>query len=180
MFETADIKSDEHLIDLVNSVRTKIKNNIIEVTYPEVLKQRSGKKIWEDLYKEIDSLNEKLLKSIESRGGIYIIFSAKPNEEWELKYIGQVKSTGTRQRIRSHLIWRNKDTKSGKSTGSKFDEVMSKVTKGHDIAFSFVEINPESLRHYVEEILINKCQPSWNYNGTNLTGQNSRKNRRYL
>ncbi|VAW71840.1 hypothetical protein MNBD_GAMMA12-1780 [hydrothermal vent metagenome] len=132
------------------------------------------------MYKDIDELNEQFLKDIDGRGGVYAIFSAKPKQEWELKYIGQVKSSGVRQRIRSHLVWRNKNTESGNSTGSKFDEVMAEITNGHDIAFAFVEVKPQSLRHYVEEILITKCQPLWNYNGTTLNGQRSSRSRRCL
>lgn len=180
MFETSKLESNEHLDELVRCTREKMKQQIVEVKYPNVLRQKIGREIWDTVYQDIDKLNEKLLKCVDGRGGVYSIFTAKPEKEWELKYIGQVKSNGARQRVRSHLIWRNKKTVSGKSTGSKFDEIMSEVTKGREIAFSFVEIEPESLRHYVEEVLINKCQPLWNYNGTTLNGQKSKGHRSCL
>jgi len=50
-----------------------------------------------------------------------------------------------RQRIRSHIVWRNKNTKSGKITGSKFDEVQKITLSGKKLGFSFVEIHPAPL-----------------------------------
>jgi hypothetical protein len=80
-----------------------------------------------------------------------------------------------KQRIRSHLVWRNKKTKSGKFTGSKFDEVQHHISHGFDIALSFIEIEPESLRHYVEEMVLARSNPEWNFHGTTLQGQNLSK-----
>jgi len=99
---------------------------------------------------------------------VYAIYVGEPDEgkeKSELKYIGQTKSTGARGRIRSHLVWRNKDTKSGKYTGSKFDEVVDKVTSGKCIYLSFCEISPSSLRHYVEEQLFIGVKNGWNKHG---------------
>ena len=89
----------------------------------------------------------------------------EPNKIIELKYVGQTNAKGAKQRIRSHLVWRNKETKSGKYTGSKFDDVVNNVILGKSIYLSFCEISPESLRHYIEEKLFSSVENGWNIHG---------------
>ena len=43
--------------------------------------------------------------------------------------------------------------------------VKSAVTDGHKIAVSWIQIFPESLRHFVEDELINQLKPNWNSHG---------------
>lgn len=160
---------------LLQACKECLRENIHVMKYPSVLRGRQAINLWELQTGQIDSLNSEVLVSLTGRGGVYAIYVAKPNEDWDLKYVGQAKGTVLKQRIRSHLVWRNKATKSGKFTGSKFDEVQSHISLGYDVAFSFIEIAPESLRHYVEEMILARSHPEWNFHGTTLEGQNRSK-----
>jgi len=162
IFNRVKIKSEASLIKLTNDVKSKLTETIIKVQYPTCLRCEKGIHEWESKYKEIDTLNKEMLDSVSNRAGIYAIYSLKGNNNWTIQYIGQTQSKTSKQRIRSHIIWRNKKTKSGKITGSKFDEVQENILFGQNIGFSFVEIYPEALRHYVEETLIIDLQPPWN------------------
>jgi hypothetical protein len=137
-------------------------NSIQNVHYPKLLRMDGAISYWREHYKEIDSGNKELLDNITNKAGIYALFSLKEKGQWELVYIGQTQSKTSKQRIRSHIVWRNKKTKSGKFTGSQFDGVQEIVMSGKELGFSFVEIYPASLRHYVEENLIEKLNPPWN------------------
>lgn len=161
---------------LLQACKEGLRENIHEIKYPSTLRCRQAKNIWESHTEEIDSLNCEILSSLTGRSGVYAIYVAKPKTDWNLKYVGQAKGTVLKQRIRSHLVWRNKNTKSGKFTGSKFDEVQSHISLGYDIALSFIEIVPESLRHFVEEMILARSHPEWNFHGTTLGGQDRSKN----
>ncbi|MBU1691781.1 MAG: hypothetical protein KJ958_04530 [Gammaproteobacteria bacterium] len=150
-----------------------MKNSIVEFKYPDELKRSPSTESWRSKYPEIDKINADILNSIKDKAGVYAILTARQNESWQLRYIGQAKATVSKQRIRSHLVWRNRETKSGKFTGSKFDEVRLNLSSRYDVALSFVEVTPESLRHYVEEVLIKRMHPDWNQNGTTASGQKS-------
>jgi len=99
---------------------------------------------------------------VAGKAGVYSIFRLKKNKQWELLYTGQTQSKTARQRIRSHIVWRNKKTTSGKFTGSQFDEVQRIIISGEKLGFSFIEIFPAPLRHYIEEMLIEVLRPPWN------------------
>ena len=160
---------------LLQKCKESLRETIHEIKYPSALHGSKAIKLWELYTEEIDTLNAETLSSLSGRGGVYAIYVAKPNTDWSLKYVGQAKGTVLRQRIRSHLVWRNKNTKSGKFTGSKFDDIQSHVSLGYDIALSFIEVIPESLRHYVEEMILARSHPPWNFHGTTLEGQNLSK-----
>ncbi|MGF1752096.1 hypothetical protein L4C33_00645 [Vibrio makurazakiensis] len=173
MFNQVQVSDMTPLKSLLTEARSALRTKHKKFTYPSELRSRTcSLETWEQNYKKIDLLNQDILDEISQRAGVYAVFSqSKQKPNLEVMYIGQTAGNGSRQRVRSHLVWRNKDTKSGKSTGSKFDELRSLVAKGYDIYISFVEINPASLRHYVEDELIQKIQPRWNHNGTTLAGQ---------
>jgi hypothetical protein len=148
-----------------------LRRSIIEFNYPEALRGRHGENLWKRLAPQIRQANESILSQIAGRAGVYAILAAKKDGEWNLKYIGQTTSKSSKTRICSHLVWRNKETKSGKFTGSKFDEIQAAVRWNKDIALSFVEIRPAALRHYVESYMIQKRQPEWNFHGTTEAAQ---------
>jgi hypothetical protein len=156
----------------------QLRGFIEEFRYPSSLRGRGcSHESWKDECTTIDGLNQEILASVDRRAGVYAILTRYKLGSWRLQYLGQVKSSGSKARIRSHLVWRNKKTKSGKFTGSKFDEVQSALRVGHDVGFSFVEIEPASLRHHVEEFLIQHFQPAWNLHGTTLSGQSTNHRR---
>lgn len=151
-------KGNDPLKQLVKSARVSLTENMRLVSYPEGLTMAN----WRSNYKKIDKLNSDLLKAIQDKSGVYAILTFDHRRNIILRYIGKTFSKYSRQRIRAHLIWRNKITKSGKFTGSKFDEVQETVSKNKSVYIAFVEIKPATLRHYVEGILLEYFSPEWN------------------
>ena len=76
-------------------------------------------------------------------------------------YVGERKADGLRSRITEHLI--KKDHK----TGSKLAEIQAAVANGLEIGLSFIRVEPQSLRLFVEETIIvnNKSKLPWNSQG---------------
>lgn len=165
MFQEITISSEKELISLTNNVKNELDNCKVTFKYPESLKSQSGQETWSTEYKIIDEINSEVLDSISKKAGVYAIYTKTSHQEPKLKYIGQTDAKGSRSRIRSHLVWRNKNTDSGKYTGSKFDDVASSVTAGFEIQISFCSISPASLRHYVEENLFKYVIDGWNKHG---------------
>jgi hypothetical protein len=165
-FPVSEIGSELELRTLVADVRNNLEKNRTLVLYPEPLREKVDLEFWKAFYKEIDNLNKKTLDQIANRPGVYAIYEKSSKAEPEMRYVGQTDAGGAKQRLRSHVVWRNKDTKSGKFTGSKFDEVFKTVTSGGEIYISFCEIYPASLRHYVEENLFKYLVNGWNIHGT--------------
>lgn len=108
---------------------------------------------------EIKGANKVLLGRLRSRGNVYALYvRASKDEEWLPVYVGQRKSINLRERISHHLISKNEQT------GSMLAAVQTAVAAGESIAISFIKIQPESLRLYVEETIIasNKASLPWN------------------
>lgn len=127
---------------------------IIEVSYAAKSTRR-----WNA--KAITSDNDTLLGDIGGDANIYAIFTlGSDGEPWKLRYIGQTKAKLARTRLRNHLIKKNR------KTGSKLDKVKKHVKNGGAVAVSWISIDPETLRHYVEAMLI-KGHPEadWNIQG---------------
>ena len=165
MFKTYKIKTEEHLRELLEKSKTALLNSIQIVHYTSSLRGEKAISTWSQKYKEIDKLNKELLKHISNKAGVYS-FSTSEGRGRKILYIGQTQSKTARQRIRSHIVWRNKKTKSGKITGSQFDKVQKIIISGKELSFSFVEIQPAPLRHYIEENLIEELNPPWNKHKT--------------
>jgi len=166
MFESIKIESEEALRSLLKESKKALLNSIQNIQYPSILKKKGAILKWEQNYQEIDRLNESILDNISRKAGVYSLFKQNSKKQWEWLYIGQTQSKTARQRIRSHIVWRNKKTESGKFTGSQLDEVQRVVALGKELGFSFVEIHPAPLRHYIEENLIEELSPPWNKHKT--------------
>lgn len=112
---------------------------------------------------EIKSTNEDLLAQLRNAGNVYAIFQADEpvNPAWVLRYVGERKSDGLRQRLTEHLIKKNAQT------GSKLTDIQAAVASGKRIAVSFVKVAPEALRLYIEETIIakHKAELPWNTHG---------------
>jgi len=152
------VSDDDPLKKMVRDAIGALKEGSQLVQYPDGLTSDT----WKSRYPEIDNLNAELLKAVQAKAGVYAILEHNRKGQKILRYIGQTDADGSRQRIRSHIVWRNKDTKSGKYTGSKFDYVQDVVAKGRRVSVSFVELAPSSLRHYVESKLLHHFSPEWN------------------
>ncbi len=120
---------------------------------------------------EIKNTNKELFDTIgKEKPNIYVIFAANNKDsDFCLKYIGQTNSKGARTRLTNHLI------KKHERTGAKLKEVDRVVKNGGRIKISFISIEPESLRHYIEEELINKYEKEleWNRHGKKPHQKNS-------
>lgn len=162
MFKKLQIESEEPLKKLLKQSESVLLKSIQLVHYPSALKQAISSSEWRNNYHKIDSLNQPLLDSVSGKAGVYSLFTQNIKKQWDVLYIGQTQSKTARQRIRSHIVWRNKQTRSGKFTGSQFDEVQGIIMAGEELGFSFVEIYPAPIRHYIEENLIKKLNPPWN------------------
>ena len=110
----------------------------------------------------IKAANAKLLNEISGSANVYAIFTAeKESNDYSLKYIGQTHSKYARTRLTNHLIKKNA------KTGAQLKNVMEHVQARGSIKISWISITPESLRHFVEEKLIElrKGELTWNQQG---------------
>jgi len=107
---------------------------------------------------KLKALNSKVLKEFAEEANVYAIFSKKPNEEFRLRYIGQTKSSGAGARLTNHLFKKNDNT------GAKLKKVKEHVKSGGSIAVSWIPLESESLRHYIEEeLIVEHCDKlDWN------------------
>lgn len=112
---------------------------------------------------EIKELNKALLGTLKNAANVYAIFLNAPAEgpEWVAMYVGQRKASGLRERITQHLISKSHQT------GSVLDRVKLAVSTGSKISLSFVNVRPDALRLYVEEVIIanHKQELQWNKHG---------------
>jgi predicted small secreted protein len=134
------------------------KNRVV-INYPSKYIQS-----WDE--EKIRIENEEWLKKLRHNVSVYAIFTASSeSEDYTIKYIGQSKSSEARGRLSNHLI--KKDTK----TGAKLELVREHIRNGGKIKVSYILIEPESLRHYVEEELIKKYSTKldWNKNTKSKT-----------
>jgi len=107
---------------------------------------------------ELDAINQSLFNSVSGVANVYVIFTApKGTNDFSLRYIGKTTRKLARQRIRNHLITKNA------KTGAKLWKIISHVQSGGVVKLSWATIEPESLRNYIEEELINRHKEAdWN------------------
>lgn len=127
------------------------------ITFPE----GSSKESWP--VEEIKKLNATLLSKLRHQGNVYALFvrERKEHSKWKVMYVGERKADGLRSRITEHLI------KKDPQTGSKLAEIQASVASDLEIGLSFIRVEPQSLRLYVEETIIanNKSELPWNSQG---------------
>ena len=132
----------EGLRDLVRRARAELLSGPIAcVAYPE----GSGPENWD--VDKISESNANLLKSLAGCGNVYALFVGEC-DQWTAMYVGQRKSEKLRERMRQHLV------KKHKKTGSQLQQVQRAVANGQKIGISYVLIEPDALRHYMEESII--------------------------
>jgi hypothetical protein len=108
--------------------------------------------------KQLDKANQKILDAVSGVANVYVIFTAPKNScTFSLRYIGKTTRKLARQRVRNHLIKKNENT------GAKLKNIVEHVQSGGLVKISWLKIEPESLRNYVEEELINRHKEAdWN------------------
>ena len=116
--------------------------------------------VWdEEFICEIKKLNEQFLSNLIHNANLYMIYTRKSvNSKWKPRYLGERKSKGMRGRITNHLITKND------GTGAKLDKVKNALRNGEQIGVNLVKVQPEELRLYVEEYIIqqNSHLLDWN------------------
>ena len=111
---------------------------------------------------EIKKENENFLGGLRNKGNVYALWVRKDDtDSWIPVYVGQRKSENLRERLTQHLISKNS------KTGSMLEAIKTAVGAGEQIGVSFIKVNPESLRLYVEETIIGlrKSDLPWNTHG---------------
>lgn len=112
---------------------------------------------------EIKAVNKAILGSLRSKGNVYALYTKDKNKNapWVPMYVGQRKSASLRERLTQHLIRKDK------RTGSMLEAVKTTVANRNRIAISYIKVEPESLRLYVEETIIAKWKGRlrWNTHG---------------
>ena len=148
--EFMEVATLEKFVSKVDSYLKDSKNQKL-VTYP-----KESINPWNE--SQIDEKNDDLLSSLSGVANIYAIFVLRKGANLpDLKYIGKTTKKLARQRLRNHLITKHA------LTGAKLADIKNEVKNGNQIKISFVSIEPESLRNYVEEELINNNRnSSWN------------------
>lgn len=111
---------------------------------------------------KIEQENLELLDKATGRANVYAIFTAsKDSHDFSLRYIGKTTRKLARQRVRNHLV------KKHVKTGAKLEKIVAHVQSGGLVKISWVRIEPESLRNYVEEELIRRHRNAdWNRENT--------------
>ena len=146
-------KSLEKFVNEVDSALLS-QNNRISVQYPDehILS-------WDTV--GLLKANNQLLSKISGSANVYAVFTAARNSnDYRLRYIGKTKKKLARERIKNHLIKKNE------KTGAKLSQVIEHIQAGGTIKISWISIQPESLRNYIEEELILK-HPESNWNREN-------------
>jgi len=102
--------------------------------------------------------NQTLLTNASRSANLYAIFTAAPgSKEHSLRYLGKTTKKLARQRITNHLF--SKDER----TGSKLAQVIAHVRMGGSVEIAWVEVQPESLRNYLEEeLILRHKEADWN------------------
>ncbi|NHV28774.1 hypothetical protein [Burkholderia sp. D-99] len=107
---------------------------------------------------QLDAENESTLDLVAGCANVYAIFTApRDSNVFTLRYIGKTTRKLARQRVRNHLIKKNE------RTGAKLENIVTHVQSGGLVKISWVTIEPESLRNYIEEELISRHKEAdWN------------------
>lgn len=111
---------------------------------------------WNSL--QLDAENKSILDLVAGFANVYAIFTApRDSNVFALRYIGKTTKKLARQRVRNHLI------KKSERTGAKLESIVTHVQSGGLVKISWVPIEPESLRNYIEEELISRHKEAdWN------------------
>lgn len=135
--------------------------NPCEFIYPDGVR-KNDESLWCKHISKIKEINKEVLANLRHNANLYAIYTRDSKQDiWQVVYVGERKSEGMRERMTQHLIKKNT------ATGSKLDEVKEVVRSGGFIGVSFLKVQPESLRLYVEEHIISNNRDTliWNKYG---------------
>jgi hypothetical protein len=102
--------------------------------------------------------NQTLLAKASGSANLYAIFTAVCGaKEHSLRYFGKTTKKLARQRITNHLFRKHE------KTGSKLAQVIDHAGGGGTVEISWVEVQPQSLRNYLEEeLILRHPEADWN------------------
>ena len=105
----------------------------------------------------IDIVNDQLSGMV-GLPNVYGLLTKDSDEtEWRLRYVGQRKAKGIRQRLREHLEY------CSPKTGSQLKNVRIALNQGCEVGIKLLVINHDELRHFFESHLINDIKGvDWN------------------
>lgn len=108
--------------------------------------------------KDIDNRFRPELKRMKGYGNVYAIFEFRKGDcsNCNIVYIGTSRKYDLDGRIKEHLV------KAADTTYSKLECVKFSVWRGFNIAISYILVEPDNLRFFVEQELIEKLDPPWN------------------
>jgi hypothetical protein len=156
--------TDRNKVDLTKELETA-RNKVASVLLDEAriveMKYTNMERVTEEMMKESRSLNRVSLSEILKEGAnIYALWVRAQNKnEWHLRYIGQRKSDGIRERLCQHLFSKHK------STGSKLARVERSLQWRGGVGVTVAYVLPDELRSSIEESLIKQFNPAWNKQG---------------
>jgi len=111
---------------------------------------------------QIKNLNKDFLEEVNGNANIYVIsIRERGTKSWKKMYVGQRKSSYMRDRMREHLIKKDDQTR------SMLERIKEAVSNKKEVGISFIKVEPDSLRLFVEEMIIkaNKKTLEWNSHG---------------
>jgi hypothetical protein len=120
---------------------------------------------------KIDYDNLKLILSkLKFTPNIYAIYvKEKKSKAWCIKYIGQRKATEFQNRMREHF------SKHHEKTGSQLKHINGAIKDGKDIGVKFLGVQPDGLRKYYEEELINHFSKDLEWNKQKGKGKSTKR-----
>ncbi|MCA6437401.1 MAG: hypothetical protein IM600_03720 [Bacteroidetes bacterium] len=135
-------------------------DNIIDVVH--LPSDKSGKIDYDNL--------KKLISELKFTPNIYAFYiKENKSKAWHLKYIGQRSSKEFKNRMREHF------SKHHEKTGSKLKQINAAIKEGKDIGVKFLGVQPEGLRKYYEEELINHFHKDLEWNDQKGKGKSTKR-----
>lgn len=153
-----EIKIKPELLYLDNVV--DFFDNIINVVH--LPSDKTGKIDYDNL--------KKIISELKFTPNIYAFYIKEKNSKaWYIKYIGQRSAKEFKNRMREHF------SKHHEKTGSKLKQINSAIKEGKDIGVKFLGVQPDGLRKYYEEELINHFHKDLEWNNLKGKGKSTKR-----
>jgi hypothetical protein len=139
-------------VQCVESLRDPTR--IVKFIYPEELRALGATDVaWSSQARRIRELNEEsLLRKLEGRVNCYAIHTRKLDEEWRLRYIGQIDCKRAQSGIARNLI------PSESQVNAVFARCRDAVRDGCEIGLRLIKVQPDTLRFFIQEKLLNELR----------------------
>ena len=138
-------------------------SRIVIFTYPEQLRTAlSTDAEWSSKSLFIRELNEQsLLARAVNSVNCYAVHTRKHGDDWVLRYIGQTDCKRAKSAILRRLV------PHGERDNAVFTKCKNAVRSGHEIGLRLIKVEPDTLRFFVQEKLVNERRTAqvldWNH-----------------